>query len=88
MKATKDFEFVLKVLSSCKTKEQIKNELNQLLRELGYWGDKIGVFYERLEDMRETGLNELVAEYLLLEDEDEEELEQDFNGRLCEEEDN
>ena len=24
MKATKDFEFVLKVLSSCKTKEQIK----------------------------------------------------------------
>ena len=52
MKATKDFEFVLKVLSSCKTKEQIKTTEKLFDNFKNKWGNTMVKFENKRKKLK------------------------------------
>ena len=52
-----------------RTSEEIKKELNSiLLNGCGYWGQKLDALYETLNQYKKNGTAKLIAEYLLLEE--------------------
>ena len=44
---------------------EIRENLNKKMRDLGYWGDKMGVTYEKLDEWKKNGMAKEVAMYLL-----------------------
>ena len=48
---------------------ELKKELNHILvSECGFWGQKLDVLYEQLDEYKRSGVAKLIAEYLLSEE--------------------
>jgi len=53
-------------------KQEIKKKLNhKLVEKCGYWGTKLDVLYETLDSYKRQGVEKLIAEYLLLKEDEE-----------------